>query len=66
MLKTNNNKRNITILIGIIVAIAIIFGSFGPLLAEGTSDVLTNYAPKIHFPDIDFHKIVKILSPFNL
>ncbi|MEL7003314.1 MAG: hypothetical protein AAFN93_11350, partial [Bacteroidota bacterium] len=60
MLKTNNNKRNITIMIGILVAIAIILTSFGPSMAEGTSDTMTNIFPRLEFPEIRIQHLVQI------
>lgn len=64
MLKTNNNKRNFTILVGILVAIAIIISSFGPTKAGGISDALTSFIPKVELPDLNYQSLVKIFSPY--
>lgn len=61
MLKHNNNKRTITVVIGIIVAILVILTSFGPTMAEGISKTTAGFLPKLQWPDINFQKLVKII-----
>jgi len=60
MLEINNNKRDLTIMLGILVAIAILLTSFGPSMAEGTSGVVTSIFPEIKLPEINFQNLVKI------
>ena len=59
MLKKNNNKRNITIAIGILVAIVIILSSFGPSMAEGVLSSKMSLLPKASIGLPDLQHVVK-------